>query len=182
MDLGGKTMKLASAFVAGALALGAASSANATIVLTPGSGWHEFTFGGVGDTFSDDFRFTLTSSAVFKITDGYFDGDQFALSGDGGATYAPTSTPVNDGTEVGNDWDAAFASPKFSKFSILLGPGTYNAIGRVLASPYGSGVAAVSLSGVPEPAAWALMILGFGMIGGALRREIRPFEVNYAKA
>jgi PEP-CTERM motif len=175
-------MKLSSTFLASILALGTASTANATIVLTPGSGWHEFKFGDVGDAFADDFEFTLTSSSVFKITDAYFDGDQFALSGDGGATYADTSTPVNDGTYVGTDWDAAFASPKFSSFSILLGPGSYDVIGKVLASPYGSGGAAVELAGAPEPAAWALMILGFGVIGGALRRQIRSSEVKYAMA
>ena len=27
--------------------------------------------------------------------------------------------------------------------------------------------------GVPEPAGWALMILGFGLVGGALRRRSR---------
>jgi hypothetical protein len=26
---------------------------------------------------------------------------------------------------------------------------------------------------VPEPATWAMMILGFGLIGGAMRRRIR---------
>ena len=35
----------------------------------------------------------------------------------------------------------------------------------------------ISISGaVPEPAAWALMILGFGLVGGALRRA-RPSRV-----
>ncbi len=29
----------------------------------------------------------------------------------------------------------------------------------------------ISLSGVPEPASWAMMIGGFGMIGGAMRRR-----------
>jgi hypothetical protein len=175
-------MKIPLVCLASALAIGAAPTANATIVLTPGSGWHEFTFGEVGTAFSDDFEFTLSSSAVFKVTDGYFDGDQFALSSDNGATWAPTSTPVIDGTNVGNNFDAAFASPKFSSGSVLLAPGTYNIIGKVLASPNGSGIGAVALTGAPEPAAWALMIVGFGMIGGALRRQIRSSDVRYAMA
>lgn len=38
--------------------------------------------------------------------------------------------------------------------------------------PYrGSIVDNVSVSAVPEPAAWALMILGFGVVGGTLRRR-----------
>jgi hypothetical protein len=37
---------------------------------------------------------------------------------------------------------------------------------------YGAALDAVSVSdAVPEPATWALMILGFGAIGGAMRRR-----------
>lgn len=37
---------------------------------------------------------------------------------------------------------------------------------------YGAALDAVSVSGaVPEPATWALMILGFGAVGGAMRRR-----------
>jgi hypothetical protein len=172
-------IKLSSALLAGALALGTASNAHATIILTPGPDWHPFSFGGVGNTFSDDFQFTLTSPATFKITDAYHDGDRFALSGDGGATYAPTSTPAHDGTNVGKNFDAAFASSKFSSFSIRLGPGTYDVMGKVLVSPSGFGVGAVALTDAPEPAAWALMILGFGLIGRRLRRRVKPSDVNH---
>lgn len=38
---------------------------------------------------------------------------------------------------------------------------------------FGPALDNVSIGGVPEPIAWALMILGFGMVGGALRRA-RP--------
>jgi PEP-CTERM motif len=35
---------------------------------------------------------------------------------------------------------------------------------------------ALRLGAIPEPATWAMMILGFGMIGGAMRRRraVRP--------
>ena len=32
-------------------------------------------------------------------------------------------------------------------------------------------------NGVPEPASWALMILGFGGVGAALRRRMRPLAI-----
>lgn len=32
----------------------------------------------------------------------------------------------------------------------------------------------VVANGVPEPATWALLVLGFGLIGGALRRRAAP--------
>ena len=40
-------------------------------------------------------------------------------------------------------------------------------------NPYGPALDNVSLSsmGVPEPSTWALMILGFGLTGAALRRR-----------
>jgi hypothetical protein len=33
---------------------------------------------------------------------------------------------------------------------------------------------------VPEPATWAMMILGFGLVGGALRRRTETSSVRYA--
>ena len=47
-----------------------------------------------------------------------------------------------------------------------------NAVGRVLIDAQGDyGAAVYSVTGVPEPASWALMIGGFGMIGAAVRRR-----------
>ena len=42
-----------------------------------------------------------------------------------------------------------------------------------------SGNATVT-SGVPEPATWAMMITGFGMIGGAMRRRKATATLRYA--
>jgi hypothetical protein len=43
------------------------------------------------------------------------------------------------------------------------------------------GTASIVSSGVPEPASWALMIAGFGMVGAALRRRQRQTaRVTYA--
>jgi len=41
-----------------------------------------------------------------------------------------------------------------------------------------SGRASNSLAGVPEPAAWSLMLLGFGALGGALRARRREAVVG----
>lgn len=35
---------------------------------------------------------------------------------------------------------------------------------------------------IPEPATWAMMILGFGVVGGAMRSRRRGTKVNYATA
>lgn len=44
---------------------------------------------------------------------------------------------------------------------------------------FGSFAGTISFAAVPEPAAWGLMILGFGLIGGALRRR-QKVAVRYA--
>ena len=36
--------------------------------------------------------------------------------------------------------------------------------------------------GVPEPATWALLILGFGAVGGAMRRRSSTIAVSFARA
>jgi hypothetical protein len=41
---------------------------------------------------------------------------------------------------------------------------TINGTGSVTVTP-------VTTPGVPEPATWAMMILGFGLLGGAIRRR-----------
>lgn len=35
----------------------------------------------------------------------------------------------------------------------------------------------VALPAAPEPAAWALMIVGFGLVGGAMRRSAKSRKV-----
>lgn len=37
-----------------------------------------------------------------------------------------------------------------------------------------------AVSAVPEPASWAMMILGFGLIGGAMRRRKTSVKLSYA--
>jgi len=133
--------------------------------LTVDSGWEVFNFGGVGSSWSDTFSFTLTSQALFSVTDAYAVGDEFSFTD--GITTWNTSTAVNDGTNVGSDFDAALASPKFSSLSVLLSAGSYVISGLTTLSPYGGGDGAVqlsSVSAVPIPAAaflFAPALLGF---------------------
>ncbi|MEN2787296.1 NF038132 family protein [Sphingomonas qilianensis] len=37
----------------------------------------------------------------------------------------------------------------------------------------------VPVGAVPEPATWAMMLLGFGLVGGVMRRKIRQSEINF---
>jgi PEP-CTERM motif len=146
-------------------------------VLTVGSGWDSFSFGGLGSSFSTDFEFTLTAPAVFRITDAFVDGDQFAISNHG-TFVSDSSVPANNGFQINADYDAAFASPLFSHFSVNLGPGTYDFTGIVIQNatgfPDGGGAAAeLVASAVPEPSTWAMMILGFAAVGFLVHRRKR---------
>jgi hypothetical protein len=56
------------------------------------------------------------------------------------------------------------------------GPSTDLIFAGTNPGPYGPVIGDVSMTAVPEPASWALMILGVAVAGGALRygRKLRP--------
>jgi hypothetical protein len=161
-------MKKIASLIGLVLAISVGTSAAKADVLIVGGGWDQFSFGSPGSSFSTDFTFTLSNPAVFRVTDAFIDGDQFAISING-AFVANTSTPANDGTNIGSNFDAAFASPLFSHGAFDLGPGTYDVTGTVVqnAAGFTSGGAAAELvaTAVPEPSTWAMMILGFCGLG-----------------
>jgi hypothetical protein len=63
----------------------------------------------------------------------------------------------------------------FDTDNVLLGTGTLDATGATHS-------ASVTFDAVPEPATWGMMILGFGLAGGALRASRRRTRVTYATA
>lgn len=149
-------------------------------VLTPGSGWDTFFYGlqapDPSDYFQDpsgnpeDFTFTISQPTLFRVTDGFDDGDQFNITING-VDKGPTSTPTFDGTDVGTHWGSALNNPLFSHAVYLLKAGTYTVTGIAIQSPFGAGEGAVALGAVPEPATWAMMITGFMGLGLAARRR-----------
>lgn len=171
------------------LAVGAAHAD----VLTVGAGWDPFHWVNAvnddgslspdGGPFLDAnyvpelFTFTTTSYTDFNITDSYYTGDQFLVLVLGPTSFfTATSTPGPNtgygvfGDDAVTDFDLAFADPNFSHGSYSLAPGAYTVFGDVFQSPYGYGTGAVELA-VPEPASWAMMLLGFGVLGGMARRR-----------
>ncbi|HEX2814753.1 MAG TPA: hypothetical protein VHN39_00045, partial [Phenylobacterium sp.] len=148
----------------------ASAPARAVVVpLTDGGGWNEFFFGDTvffpdfqtldtGETI--DFTFALTSSSALRVTDGFNDGDQFAVTINGSTSN--TSAPVFTGNNIFDNWTSVFTDPligaTYSHATYLLGPGSYDVTGVVIQSPFGSGSGAIELGnvdglgGVPEPA------------------------------
>ena len=156
--------------------------ADVDVALTDGASWTTFFFADDGSAFQDldgntlDFTFTLTSAALLRVTDGYDDGDQFSVTING--VTSATSPGVFDGTYIGTAWNQPFSDPAtgalFSHATYDLGPGTYVVTGIVTQSPFFSGAGAIQLGGVvPEPATWAMMLVGFGGLGAVLRRARR---------
>ena len=165
-----------------ATALCSTVPAQAAVLVLDG-GWQTFTFGAPGSSWSDSFTFTITESALLKVTDAFQAGDQFEVTIDDGTTLVlPTSVPTGLGEQIFDDYDTAFASPLWSSLGLELSAGTYTITGTTLLSPFGSGGAAIeleSLAAIPEPATWALLIGGVGATGGAPRGRRRT-TVRYA--
>ena len=86
--------------------------------------------------------------------------------------------------QPGQKLDALFAQAQGLGLNYLIGAqsteaGSYPALGA------GSGFLGVSslgtiAGGVPEPSTWALMILGFGAVGGSMRSRRRSTKVAFA--
>ena len=160
------------ATVAGSMLLAAAPLANAATVLNftfapdGNSAVASFNSSGAGTTFADSYTFTLpagfastslTTAAVNGMTDTAF-----------------TSVLLNGNLLTTNSSGSIDAK---SLLNVAVNPGantlTVNGTSGGLYS-YGGNISFAKLqASVPEPASWALMILGFGGLGGALRTKRR---------
>jgi hypothetical protein len=70
----------------------------------------------------------------------------------------------------------AFHTIKLTGITLGDGAGLASESGKIVSLGNGSfGLA----NAVPEPATWALMILGFGLVGGVLRQQRRKLRVSY---
>ncbi|MFS0738129.1 PEPxxWA-CTERM sorting domain-containing protein [Sphingomonas sp. 1P06PA] len=87
------------------------------------------------------------------------------IDGDGGA-ITDFQTATLDALFAGS----ALTSVTFSGFDAAFAPKGF-ALDNLSLS-------LVSAPAVPEPAAWALMIGGFGLVGGAMRRRMRRFALT----
>jgi choice-of-anchor C domain-containing protein len=100
----------------------------------------------------------------------------FDLSGnpDGLPTTKTVQVTVGSATQTytytldGNSHGAMMYAPESLKFTTS-GPTTLTFTSLDVGTPYGPVIGNVGVAGVPEPASWALMLLGAGALGGALR-------------
>jgi len=96
----------------------------------------------------------------------------FSFSTDGGATFIPlaayTTTPPTD-AGVFTTLSGSFVLPTAGLLRLQIDSGTNFPGGNDFA------IDNISVSAVPEPAGWAMMILGFGGLGASLRRRRAVF-------
>jgi len=168
----------ATAAVAAALSAFSPLAAQAVTLPTDGS-WSEFDFDQTGSALYDlssldtSFTFTLTGNSVLRVVDAGFSGDRFDLFVNGqhlGLTSAPTAQAA--GANPVFDAAALWQDTHFSKGSWLLGAGTYTLTGHAVLSPYEGGFGYLSVTAVPEPETFALLLAGLGLVGVASRRRV----------
>jgi PEP-CTERM motif-containing protein len=173
--------------VVGAAALSAASAANATLIITTPT---SVSVSGPSTVNSVDFTFGYSDSdtnSPFTETVSWMND----LAGLYGLTLTTIAAAINGPTDV--DISAAFVTGTGISGSINLLPalgnndlveqyflaglnldsGTYTLTVEGTRGETGSfgGNVAFQQSGVPEPATWGLMLLGFGAVGWQLRRR-----------
>lgn len=99
-----------------------------------------------------------------------FTSTNYFAGGNGGFSYDADFSQYFVGTQL---YTGSESSPTFKLGSFNL---------TAFTNPSVTGTLTISnpTSGVPEPATWAMMLLGFGAVGGAMRRRRQKITVSYA--
>lgn len=135
---------------------------------------YNVTISTIGGSYLSEASIYYTDSA---ITDGVVFRPGIADARTGTATYTGTSDLIASGLDFVVGADGILRVEFAESFDDLPNAADANLSGS-LTFDY----TPAATSGVPEPASWALMVSGFGVIGGALRRRPRTSTttVTYA--
>jgi hypothetical protein len=191
---GTTSMKMKFAIAIASLALSTTAHAVPIVV----GQWYTFGFGGVGSALVDGtgftlgtnpaapasgappWTFTLAGLGTLTVLDGFDSGDRFTMS-DFGAGIGTTSVPVT-GTNCGSDIGVCSGTAAMSKATFNLSAGNHSITGVASTSPFGGGAGFFIVRNVqgaiPEAATWAMMLVGFGVVGGALRSRRNTLRVS----
>lgn len=133
---------------------------------------------GSGTTF-DDFTFSLLNTYNTSATGMYFEFPSFGLSIDSADLTLYAGTPTSPGQEIAT---TGVFNPATTGETLgaSLTSGNYFLQSSVTVPAGSSGAFSVgaTVSAAPEPSSWALMILGVGAMGVALRRARRRNDLS----
>jgi hypothetical protein len=168
---------LAALAVAGGL-ICVTGQANA-LALVAGTGWVEDTITAINAP-SIDSPVTFTVGAgqneIFSLTDAFIAGDRYSVTVGGVTTIStftsyPGTFPLGLGTSAAT-YDAAWADNQYSHLQLGFGAGSYSlsilgdgAGGLPAGFAFRLDSGTLSVSAVPEPSTWAMMVLGFAGVG-----------------
>ena len=143
---------------------------------SPPAGFFGRSIGSRGNCRAGQNRFLLAGDGWTPGTNG--DSDPFyniLLTFGSGNTLSGTYTPTTNTFIGGSSYTLGGLTYTLEEFSFRRTLG--DAVSQTVATPGGDGndysgnFRVSALTAVPEPATWALMILGFGAVGGAMRRR-----------
>ena len=168
--------------LASSIALFACLPASAA-VLTADTGWRNDTIRTMGAPSAlSTWTFTISENGVLSVVDCCTGGDTYSLTGDFVGMTAFTG-PGSAGDvqadgqgEFGAIYSANWLNGALSRAVFNVAPGTYSfsVTGTIVGGfPADFGIRLDTLGAVPEPATWAMMLLGFGFLGGAMRSAKR---------
>jgi hypothetical protein len=141
-------------------------------VLPVNGGWQIDTLNVAGDpTANSPWTVTFTNPGRVWLLDCCIEGDSYSLSGDiSGSTSFVVGGPLHPTLTPFPEWfDARYG--KYMSGLLAAGSYTFSITGDGVGGlPAGLWVAATE-GAIPEPATWAMMIAGFGLVGFAARRR-----------
>ncbi len=172
---------VAAAVSLGSLALAGPTQATALIA---GTGWQSDQFSGAGAPSNNSpLTFTVApgGSDIFSLTDAAALGNVYTVTINGAITAMSTTSlyPTSFNNNLGPaaaTFASAWLNNTFSHLQLTFGPGTYSLSltddcgGSCQASAVGERLDAIA---IPEPATWATMLVGFGALGMAMRKQRR---------
>jgi hypothetical protein len=141
-----------------------------------------FTASTLGNTFSDVFTFNVGSTfdAAASVTSSYLNTPQtkdLLITGFSLYRYDPATMAIL-GTAVAGINETGFGSHptdswSLSAFDLSSGYYALQVNGQVLGAGGGAFGGDLTISPVPEPQAWAMLLAGLGMVGMTARRKFK---------
>ena len=155
----------ATLLVAGAFS----APANATAVIDT-TGW-DATYGGTSITLAG----ASSAQYTYSLEDWTFPfyATKTTLNGNGGATVSPPGSTSYSSSVFTN-----FIAPWPGDYGLQFSANGVQYVGTATVDSTGNHISEITydVASVPEPATWAMMVLGLGLAGGAMRRSRRQAQ------